>query len=291
MSTQTLNPLKMYTSDLIDPEAEIHYAVHKSIKNITIAHNHDFYEVFLLTKGSVVHIINGRRQILQAGAFVFIRPHDVHYYARHDGHACELINLAFPEQTAHELFDYLGHGFMADRLLNSTMPPSTVIPGVELNIVKSHLEGLNTIARTSKAEIRTRLRILLVELLSKYFPVRKHLQKRIIPDWLEWLVDEMQKRENFAEGISAMQRLARKSHEHLGRQFKKYLGVTPTQFVNELRLNYAANLLTNTDDTIMGVCLEAGFENLSHFYHLFKRHYGQSPKRFRLSHKRSGIPE
>jgi AraC family cel operon transcriptional repressor len=160
-----------------------------------------------------------------------------------------------------------------------------------MNLVKAQLQELNTLPRANKAELRTRLRVALVELFSKYFPVSKQLEKKAIPDWLDWLVNEMHKKENFASGLSKMASLSRRTPEHLSRLFKKHLDVTPTQFVNELRLNYAANLLTSTDETITGIALDAGFGNLSHFYHLFKVRYKLSPKDFRVANRRNVIPE
>lgn len=281
---------KMQTRDLIDSEAEIHYAFHQSIRSITVEHRHDFYEIFLLTHGSVVHVINGKRQVLEEGALVFMRPHDIHYYAKDGTRPCHLINLAFPESTTNELFSYLGSGFAPERLLQSEMPPMTMLPKAEMNLVKAQLEELNTIPRTQKAAIRTRLRVLLVELFSKHFPVRKRVHRKTIPDWLDWLVNEMHKKENFTAGLARMQHLSHRSAEHLSRLFRKHLDVTPTQFVNDLRLNYAANLLANTDEHIVAISLEAGFENLSHFYHLFRKKFNQSPKQFRNSNKRTSIP-
>jgi AraC family transcriptional regulator, dual regulator of chb operon len=36
--------------------------------------------------------------------------------------------------------------------------------------------------------------------------------------------------------------------------------------------------------------LDSGFDNLSHFYHLFKRKFNASPKEFREKHQKSIIP-
>ena len=41
--------IRLKTKELIDPESEIHYAYHKSLASITTPHNHDFYEIFLIT--------------------------------------------------------------------------------------------------------------------------------------------------------------------------------------------------------------------------------------------------
>lgn len=100
----------------------------------------------------------------------------------------------------------------------------------------------------------------------------------------------MEKKENFTEGLARMQELAGKSHEHICREFKKRLNITPTEFINSLRLNYAKNLLMNSDESIIDIAMEAGFGNLSHFYHLFRKQYNISPSDFRKKYQESIIP-
>lgn len=72
-----------------------------------------------------------------------------------------------------------------------------------------------------------------------------------------------------------------KSLAYLCRAFQAELGKTPTEFVNSLRLNYAANMLAQSDSDVLTISMDAGFGNLSHFHHLFKAQYGQTPRTYR----------
>lgn len=284
------NVLVMKSDELIDPAAEIHYAFHRNLKDITVPHSHDFYELFIISKGSVVHKINGKEEILQEGTLVFIRPHDEHYYEKGSSDVCELVNLAFPEKAISELFSYLGKGFMPDRLLKALDPPYVILSGTEKNFVVEKLEELNILPRKNKEEIKTRLRILLLEIFTRYFPMESAEKRSTVPLWLTRLCSLMQEKENFSKGLPVLQELSGRSSEHLCRVFRKYFNITPTEFINDLRLNYAANLLSSTDLEIIDISARAGFENLSHFYHLFREKYNVSPGGFRKLHKKSMIP-
>jgi len=99
--------------------------------------------------------------------------------------------------------------------------------------------------------------------------------------WLQQLETQMKEKRNFKRGLHLMQELSGKSPEHLSRTFKKYFDKSPTDFINELRLNYARNMLEHSDTSIIDISIEAGFDNLSHFYHLFKNQYHISPRAFR----------
>lgn len=65
------------------------------------------------------------------------------------------------------------------------------------------------------------------------------------------------------------------------RHFKRHTGKTVTQFVTEVRLQYACRQLAETDLPIGEIALAAGFGNLSHFNHQFKVAHRRSPRAFR----------
>jgi len=240
--------------------------------------------------GEVLHTVNGRAHLLTGGTLVFMRPRDVHAYRQNGENEFQLINLAFRESTLRSLFNYLGDGFPSDHLVKRAMPVRVVLSEGEKNILAGKLQQLHTIPRDQKERIRSTLRILLFEIFTKYFAVQPADEKRLMPPWLETLLHEIQKKENFVRGITSVYALSHRSPEHISRAFRKFLHTTPTDYLNDLRLHYAANLLSNSDDSVTFIALEAGFENISHFYHLFKKKFQISPARFRVKTRKSAIP-
>ena len=61
------------------------------------------------------------------------------------------------------------------------------------------------------------------------------------------------------------------------RFFKEKSGKSLSRFVNDMRINYACRLIIEGEYTISQVCFESGFNNLSNFNRLFKRHTGYTP--------------
>ena len=55
------------------------------------------------------------------------------------------------------------------------------------------------------------------------------------------------------------------------------------------KLNYAANQLIHTDSSILDICLDVGFSNLSYFYRIFQEEYGLSPAKFRHQYQSTKI--
>nr|WP_240546193.1 helix-turn-helix domain-containing protein [Paenibacillus artemisiicola] len=281
----------MLENDLLDKETEIHYAYHKSIKSITAMHDHDFYEIFLITKGSVLHLINGRKELLEAGTLCFIRPSDAHCYAGDGNRPVELLNLAFSSRMAEAMFAYVGDGVEAERLLGDPMPPVRQVGAYQTELIKDKLHEITVLPGMRKRQIRAEIRVLTADIFMSCFSGRPDAApSAAVPEWLVDLANEMRVKENFAEGLPRLYELSGKSPEHLTRVIKKRFGKTPTEWIHDIRLQYAANLLAQTDEAIVSVCMEAGYENLSHFYHLFKERFDCTPAKYRKRNRKEAIP-
>ena len=69
------------------------------------------------------------------------------------------------------------------------------------------------------------------------------------------------------------------SPRHLRRFFEATFGKTPRQWLNELRLWDAAQLLS-AGHRVKDVAFRLRFRNVSHLCHQFKRYHGCTPKQF-----------
>jgi AraC-like DNA-binding protein len=63
--------------------------------------------------------------------------------------------------------------------------------------------------------------------------------------------------------------------------FKKRTGKSFTDFINELRLNYAADQLTQSRRNVAEIAFESGFNNLSNFNRIFKKWKNVTPNQWR----------
>jgi AraC-like DNA-binding protein len=63
--------------------------------------------------------------------------------------------------------------------------------------------------------------------------------------------------------------------------FKKRTSLSFTDYINELRLNYAANRISLSRGNIADIAFESGFHNLSNFNRLFKKWKDVTPNQWR----------
>jgi AraC family transcriptional regulator, exoenzyme S synthesis regulatory protein ExsA len=64
------------------------------------------------------------------------------------------------------------------------------------------------------------------------------------------------------------------------RDFIEQFGISPKQWLIEMRLAKARTLLEKNHTTVSQVALEVGYENFSHFVKAFHKKYGTPPKQF-----------
>lgn len=67
----------------------------------------------------------------------------------------------------------------------------------------------------------------------------------------------------------------------LNRRFKSATGVTPLNYLQQLRIDAAKDLLKKTNLSIYEVACQVGYHDLSHFNRLFKRLLATNPKKYR----------
>ncbi|MGT2950197.1 hypothetical protein BU202_02390 [Streptococcus cuniculi] len=81
------------------------------------------------------------------------------------------------------------------------------------------------------------------------------------------------------------------SRSNLFKQFKKLYHITPKQFILELRINKACQLLRETNNPIKTISNQVGFEEYVVFTKAFKRILQQSPTEYRKSGGQKEIHE
>jgi len=73
------------------------------------------------------------------------------------------------------------------------------------------------------------------------------------------------------------------SRSQIHRKIKQLTGLTPTQYIHQIKLKKAKELLINTDLSIEEIGIQLGFKTLSYFSASFKKEHGITPSQSRQS--------
>ena len=71
------------------------------------------------------------------------------------------------------------------------------------------------------------------------------------------------------------------SYSKFRKIFKEYTGFAPSQYIQEVRINMAKELLTNTSKSIKEIAFELGYENKDYFFTAFRKVSGMTPAGYR----------
>lgn len=274
------------TTFLIDNYINANEAFHFARKSLAMrypdqAHDHDYFEVFLIERGRTSHWVNGVTQVLEPGHLAFVRPADVHAFCADRKSGCQIFNIMFRSDTAEHL---------------ATRYASTI--GGRFFDAKSALPEMHTLApaRFARAvRIAQQLQIsqrslagieefLLV--LANRVADATSSEDGTAPRWFAEACSAAQSREVFQQGASGFLKVARRSREHVCRTCKAVTGLTPSEYINRIRIEYAAQLLRSDEASIEDVANECGFENISYFYRLFHRRFDKTPRAYRIAYRR-----
>ena len=276
---------KMLTADrFVDARTGCSYRYVKSETEYFRPHTHDYFELFLTLDGEIVHLVNGARQTLPVGTLMLIRPQDCHDYVRTPGREFAFVNLCFTQAVFAQIADFLGDGFPAEALRAAQMPPAVQLESAEFLRMKRRMEALCAMPDDCVPKLRCRMRTLLLEILTRHFGEYAEQPEHPVPAWLEQLDHQMHQNRNFIGGLPQMVQLSGKTREHLSRSIRRCYGKSASEYINDLRLTYMANMLRNSNHSIADICFESGFQNLGWAYTLFRRQYGVSPRQYRENH-------
>lgn len=235
-------------------------------------HLHHSLECIYVTKGSLELGVGEELYHMDTHDFGIVFPNMIHHYQVFDHAECEAIYLL----SAPSLWG----AFSED--LQNLVPESPVISDTDVHsdVIRS-LESLLTLRTEPYSGVlhQAYTQIILARSFSKLHllsgtDLAKH---DIIYDTVSYMAG------HFMEDISLTQ-MAKDlglSQYALSRVFSSTFHMNFNQYLNDLRLNHAVDLLENTSESITDLALNSGFTSLRTFNRAFKERFRVSPRDYR----------
>lgn len=208
---------------------------------------------------------------LMSGSAVFIHCMDYHYYECLKGSEWEFLWIHFNGACALGYFEeFIKNDFHILNRMDSFFMESTLRRILSL-IQKKDLHSEILVSS------------LIVQILTQFLIENssQNLGLGFTPPWLKNLLKEM---ENHFQEPLTLDMLSEKSGVskfHLSREFKRYVGTTPNEYLILTRLNHAKELLKYSELTVEKIAFSCGFYHVSHFINQFKKYEKITPLQFR----------
>ena len=239
-------------------------------------HRHEFYEVFYVIKGQAMHEINGSSQVVSEGSLVFIRPNDAHQYKYLNLFDFEFVNVNITWALTSQAFRWLR--IPLEYFTSPALPPTLKLTGIQHQEMRRKFLELSQMPPGPGR--RRCFCALFPEIILLLFNQENMEKTQVVPRWLSDVLKKLDDPACFTLGLPELLRMTPYTQEHLTRCFRKYVHLTPTAYINQKRLGYAASLLISEPLPPPAVAQRVGFNNISHFYHLFRQQYGCTPLQF-----------
>lgn len=144
---------------------------------------------------------------------------------------------------------------------------------VNFNNIYNNVNALDTLE-----EVREFLRFYCGAVIRK-IEARKSLMKSdMMREMTQYITNHFQDYELSVESLADMVKL---SPGYFGKLFRENTGKSVNEFLNELRMKSAGELLTGTTLTVNEISNRVGFNNSTYFITTFKKYYGMSPSFYR----------
>jgi len=236
-------------------------------------HRHEYIEFFYVFEGTCTHILNGQRTQIHVGNAFLMTPNDTHRFIQTENndflHRDILIELGFFK----EICDFFSPTFF-DELMQGKYHLQFNLSIDQMSRIENFIPGLNLDPTNENYHLSTRaLTTFILNLVIEHSFQKAHNY----PTWLTRLLSMMNAHENLAVNLAQIIAHFSYSKEYMRRSFKKYLGITMTDYFNKQKMLYAYSLLQTTPYSIEKICELIGITNVSYFYQLFKKTFHMTP--------------
>lgn len=254
------------------------------------AHKHNYIEITYMARGETRHIINGHERItLRAGELLMMNQHAEHAIeaASENDLAVNMIVLpsffdAVLQQIGHD--NVLG-SFLMDGLREQDSDIAYLyfqvadIQPVQL-VMESMVHHLVYHVPNGRKINQISMSLLFLHLLNFSHLLHFHPTRRQAEGIAIAALREIE--ENYTSAsLGAIAQRHGCTLSYLSRIIKRATGSTYAELLQKKRMEKAAALLQQTSLSVSEIMHAVGYQNSSHFYHLFEMTFGTSPNSYR----------
>lgn len=241
----------------------------------TNMHYHDAYEVYYLIEGNRTYSANNKVYDLEPSCVTLTKPDVTHatngykYYRMLINFKQEFLNKYFTKNMQTVLTECFKADFISAKAIKSRPLIKALFDNIDTDYNEDNLDS-----------VAGNLATLLTELnkarLSDIFSITSTTPK-LIKDVILFIGKNLQEIKNISD-------IANKfyiSKYYLSHLFKAHMGISLIEYVINLKIAKAADLLRETDHSIEYIAHYCGFSESAYFCLTFKKHMNATPSQYR----------
>jgi Transcriptional regulator containing an amidase domain and an AraC-type DNA-binding HTH domain len=262
--------------------------IRKSTFDMPALHFHNEYEMYYLFDGTRRYIIEEQTYDLSKGSLILINKQQVHRTLSHLDPCHDRLLIEFNEEPMFSLLKQLFHISLIDffeknqGVFHFTQNDQSYIERLFQDIeeeLSSKQTGYEKLIMLRIAEL-----IFHINRSNDSRKVKSISPSATLPKKFQ-LVQEVREYIATPEGkFTSLEELALKffvDKSYLSRIYKESIGLTVHESINIKRIKYAQELIANTEHSLQKIALKSGFQSLTYFERVFRKHTDTSPLKYR----------
>lgn len=260
------------------------------VSNACLWHWHDEFEIAYVQEGMITVYVNDKEYTLQQGEGIFVNSGILHSYSGKDTRTI-LPNIVFMPSLIYGSKDSIFWTEYVRPLINS------------VNLTHIILSDKTEWQSQMTDDIKKVISMLKEREKGYEFKVRSYLSDAVLKicqnSSLEAsesscnniAIERIRKMLSFINThymepiqLSEISQSAFISKRECLRLFKNIIGISPKQYLIQMRLQNAEKMLLETTCSITEICITCGFQDQSYFTKTFRKQFGIAPGKYRKIH-------
>ncbi len=257
------------------------YCIQKGFVSTEQQYSEHYYTLIYVVSGETRIEVKGEVYVLLEFDYVMLRPKEAWRFVQSEANT-ELIVICMSESEMEKFYGL--YGARVRHYIETEQGIHKISGDFNVKFKLDEIYGrLTKYGDVSSILCRLMTTEILTGLVRK---MHRKLKSDEIPAEFVDALNEMRKYKNLREGVSALERLTRYSRAQLCRLVRKYYNMTPQEYIAEIRLNFAYNMIKFSNMDYESIAETVGYSSISHFYKKFRDRYQITPAELR---KKEGI--
>jgi len=251
-------------------------------------HSHNYLEVNYVLKGEIEEILDGNKIKLRQGELLFISKNSSHEFLP----ALEndiLLNFIILPELFDFLFPFIDNDgnlkkFLINLLSNKEEINSVIFNVGESEIIQNLIQNILITYEEKDEKMNELLRqyfLLLINELLRHTELAEQSKTSNYDSIILFKTFNYIENNYTIASLSELSSLLKEDYNYLSKKIKKLTGVSFQNLLEKERIKASIALLESTDANINDIAYHVGYNNLTFFYRLFKKHVGISPHQYR----------